>query len=105
MCVPEGSPLPKGLFPEASKSVFFEIEALVKGEKASLKIKVESWQAKKTNQIVKYKLLAKLLVHLGGEGGRDGESKNEKQPDHSFVDRFSPLALLKNNIWKINSKT
>ena len=103
MCVPEGSPLPKGLFPDASKSLFFEIEALVEGEKASLK--VESCQAKKTNQIVKYKFLANLLVHLGGEGGRDGESKNEKQPDHSFADRFSPLALLKNNIWKINSKT
>ena len=74
MCVPEGSPLPKGLFPEASKSVFFEIEALEEGEKTSLK--VESCQANKTNQVVKYKLLAKLLVHLGGEGGRDGESKN-----------------------------
>ena len=74
MYVPEGSPLPKGLFPDASKSVFFEIEALEEGEKASSK--VESCQAKKTNQIVKNNLLAKLLVHLGGEGGGNGESKH-----------------------------
>ena len=44
MYVPEGSPLPKVLFPDASKSVFFEIEALGEGEKASLK--VESCQVK-----------------------------------------------------------